>query len=77
MLDISSIYNEIKHFKLKSYSSPFPTLFVSAKDPDDACNLVIHNLINLLVEQDSSIFMRIICKRIRRYCKIDKIYILN
>lgn len=77
MLDISNIYIDIKHLNLKKYNSPFPTIFVTAKDPDDACNLVFNTLITLLIEQDSSIWMRIICKRLRRKCKIDKIYILN
>lgn len=77
MLDISNIYRDIKHLNLKKYNSPFPTLFVSAKDPDDACNLVINALIEIIIEQDSSINMRIICKKIRRKSKIDKIYILN
>lgn len=77
MLDISNIYVDIKHLKLKKYNSPFPTIFVSAKDPDDACYKVIQNLINLLMEQDNSIDMRIVCRKIKRESKIDKIYILN
>lgn len=77
MLDISNIYTDIKHLKLKKYDSPFPTIFVSAHDPDDACNLVINQLIKIIMDQDPSIKMRIVCKRLRRLCKIDKIYILN
>lgn len=77
MLDISNIYRHIRHLKLKKYNSPFPTIFVSAQDPDDACFTVINDLINILLNQDSSIEMRIICKKLRRSCKIDKIYILN
>lgn len=77
MLDISNVYQSIKHLNLKKYNSPFPTIFISANDPDDACNLVINNLIILIMKQEPSIQMRMICKRIRRECKIDKIYILN
>jgi len=77
MLDISNIYLNIKHLKLKKYDSPFPTIFISAKDPDDACYIIIRNLINLIMNQDPSIDMRLICKKIKRECKIDKIYILN
>lgn len=77
MLDISNVYREIKHLKLKKYNSPFPTIFVSARDPDDACNMVINQLIMIILNQDSSIKYRLICKKIRRECKIDKIYILN
>lgn len=77
MLDISNVYRDIMHLKLKKYDSPFPTIFISAKDPDDACNMVINNLMQIILDQDPSIKSRLICKRIRRECKIDKIYILN
>lgn len=77
MLDISNIYVDIKHLNLKKYSSPFPTIFLSAKDPDDACAMVFNELIKIIMDQDPSIKMRIICRRIKRICKVDKIYILN
>lgn len=77
MLDISNIYREICHLKLKKYDSPFPTIFVSAKDPDEACFICINDLIKIIIDQQPTIQMRIICKKLRRVCKIDKIYILN
>lgn len=77
MLDISNIFKDIKHLKLKKYDSPFPTIFVSASNPDDACYLVMLNLIEIILKQDSSAYMRLICKKIRKLSKIDKVYILN
>lgn len=77
MLDISSIFKDIKHLKLKPYDSPFPTVFITATDPDDACMLCLNKLIRIIIDQDPSIKMRIICRNIKRTCKIDKIYILN
>jgi hypothetical protein len=77
MLDISNVYKYIRHLNLKKYDSPFPTIFISAKDPDDACNMVINQLITTILNQEPTIKMRLICKKIRRECKIDKIYILN
>lgn len=76
MLDMSSVYPDIKHLKLKKYDSPFPTVFVSANDPDDACHLVIAQLLKIILDQDSSVIMRIVCRRIKKYVKIDKIYSL-
>jgi hypothetical protein len=76
MLDISSIYSKIKHLHLKSYNSPFPTIFISANDPDDACKTVFDQLITSIVFQDPSIKMRILCRKIKRQCRIDKIYLL-
>jgi hypothetical protein len=77
MLDISKIYRDINHLKLYKYNSPFPTIFLSATDPDDACNLAINNLIKIIIEQNNSIEIRIICRKIKRFCKIDKLYQLN
>lgn len=77
MLDISNIYRDIRHLNLKKYDSPFPTVFISAKDPDDACTTSISNLIKIIMDQEPTIKMRIVCKKLRRVCKIDKIYILN
>jgi hypothetical protein len=76
MLDISSIYSKIKHLYLKTYNSPFPTIFISADDPDEACRLVFDQLIKLIIDQDPSITSRILCRRIKSECRIDKIYIL-
>jgi hypothetical protein len=74
MLDISNVFSRIKHLFLKSYNSPFPTIFINAKDPDDACYIVLYDLLKILIKQNSSIEMRIICREIRRKSRIDKIY---
>ena len=76
MLDISNIYPQIRHLYLKGYGSPFPTLFITATDPDMACVDVINGLIKILLDQDPSISMRIICRKIRRESRIDKVYSL-
>lgn len=77
MLDISNIYAEIRHLNLKKYNSPFPTIFLTAKDPDDACALVFDLLIKIIMDQDPSIKMRIVCRKLKRVCKIDKLQTLN
>lgn len=77
MLDISRIYKDIQHLKLQKYNNPFPTLFITAQDPDDACFLILANLIKIIINQDPSIHSRILCQRLKKVCKIDKIYILN
>ena len=76
MLDISNVFNRIKHLSLRSYNAPFPTVFISATDPDEACRLALDELITIILHQDPSIKMRIICREIKRRCRIDKIYIL-
>lgn len=76
MLDISNIYPLIRHLHLRAYNSPFPTVFVTAADPDDACGDAIYGLIKILLDQDPSVDMRIICRKIRRESRIDKVYCL-
>ncbi len=76
MLDLSKIYNKIKHLNLKNYNKPFVTIFLSANDPDDACFLVLHTLIKIVLDQDPSIEMRVACRQIKRDARIDKIYLL-
>ena len=77
MLDISSIFGYIKHLHLRSYNSPFPTIFISASDPDDACCSVLDQLIKIIIDQDSTINTRILCRSIKKNCRIDKIYELG
>jgi hypothetical protein len=74
MIDISNVFSRIKHLFLKSYNSPFPTIFLSADDPDDACFTVLNDLIKIIMKQNSSIEMRIVCIEIRKKSRIDKIY---
>lgn len=77
MIDISSIFPYIRTLKLRSYNSPFPTIFLSAHNPDDACELVINQLVKIIIDQDPSINMRLICRRMKLESRIDKIYELG
>lgn len=76
MLDISNVFSKIRHLFLKSYNSPFPTIFVTASDPDEACFEALNGLINIIMNQNTSVEMRIVCRQIRRKSRIDKIYLL-
>jgi hypothetical protein len=74
MIDISNVFSKIRHLFLKSYNSPFPTIFITSSDPDEACFEVFNNLIKIIMNQNSSIDMRIACRQIRLKSRIDKIY---
>lgn len=76
MLDISNVFSRIRHLLLRSYNSPFPTIFITASDPDEACFEALNNLIKTIMKQNQSIEMRIICREIRRESRIDRIYLL-
>lgn len=74
MIDISNVFSKIRHLFLKSYNSPFPTIFITSSDPDEACFEVFNDLIKIIMNQNSSVEMRIICREIRKKSRIDKIY---
>lgn len=76
MLDISQVFNRIKHLSLRSYNCPFPTVFISAENPDEACRLAFDELITIIINQNPSMKMRIICREIKSKCRIDKVYVL-
>ncbi|NDD83987.1 hypothetical protein EBZ38_06880 [bacterium] len=72
-VDLSDLYLELKRFVLREYSLPFSLIFIEAEDPDDACNTILIKLIKLLMDQDPSINTRILCRKIKRHMRIDKI----
>lgn len=72
-VDLSNFHTQLKKFLLKEYNIPFALVFIEADDPDEACNTVINRLIKLLLDQDPSIDTRILCRRIKREIRIDKI----
>lgn len=76
MIDISNVFSKIRHLFLKSYNSPFPTIFITSTDPDEACFEVFNDLIKIIMNQNPSIEMRIICREIRKKSRIDRIYSL-
>jgi hypothetical protein len=72
-IDLSDLYIELKSFSLREYSLPFSLIFVEANDPDDACYTVLIKLMKLLMDQDPSLKTRILCKKIKKHMRIDKI----
>jgi hypothetical protein len=41
-------------FNLGEYNSPYPTIFVEAKDPDEACYNALYKLVEIILKQDDS-----------------------
>lgn len=72
-LDLSDIYLELQKLDLREYTKPFMFKFVEARDPDDACNLLIKFIIKEIMNKSRSLEARILCKKIRRLIRIDKI----
>ena len=53
-MDLSLVMTRLKKFKLYEYSSNFPTIFVDARNPDEACHLAYFRLVEILLKQDNS-----------------------
>ena len=65
--------SEIRRFDLGMFRLPESTIFIEAKDPDDAANTVKNELIKKILDQDTSVWTRILCRKIRRRMRIIKI----
>lgn len=72
-IDLADVHIELKRFLLREYSLPYSLIFIEADDPDDACYLALYKLIKLIMDQDPSIQTRILCKKLKKYIRIDKI----
>lgn len=53
-MDLSLVISRLNKFRLYEYSSSFPTIFVDARDPDEACHLAYFRLVEILLKQDNS-----------------------
>jgi hypothetical protein len=53
-MDLSLVLHMFKKFNLFEYQNPFPTIFVEAHNPDEACHLAYYGLAAIILKQDSS-----------------------
>jgi hypothetical protein len=72
-IDLSDFQVDLKRFLLREFSLPFSLVFIEENNPDDACYELVTRLITLILSQDHSIATRILCRRIRKNIRIDKI----
>lgn len=72
-IDLLEVYIELSNYNLRDFNKPFTLIFIEASDPDDACYRTIHKIINMLLKQDNSISTRILCRKIKKYIRFDKI----
>jgi hypothetical protein len=75
-IDFFDVYEDLIKFDLYEFHSPFTIIFIEALDPDDACNIAALRLMRMIMKQDASIQTRIICRKIRKHIRIDKVYAL-
>tara|TARA_Y100001938_G_C7864053_1_gene317036 strand:+ start:255 stop:506 length:252 start_codon:yes stop_codon:yes gene_type:complete len=72
-MDLSLVMSRLKKFRLQEYNDNFPTIFVEAKDPDEACYLAYYKLVEILLKQDNSKETSILAKSILHDIFIRKV----
>jgi len=72
-IDLLDLYSDLSNYDIREFNYPFILIFIEASDPDDACFMVINRIINAVLRKDSSVEARILCRKIRKYIRFDKI----
>ena len=76
-IDLSDHFHELLIlFSMREFTVPFFLYFIDAENPDDACFILYRRVINSILKEDDSIKTRILCRKIRRDMRVDKIYSL-
>ena len=75
LIDLSLVHGRLKQFRLYEYNSEFPTVFVEAKDPDQACYLAMFQLVEIILKQDSSSVTTKLTKDILYDVRINKVQV--
>lgn len=74
-IDLSDVYQELVKYSvhLIGYTIPFSLVFIEADNYDDACFVVVDRLIKYVLKKDKSIKSRILCRKIKRLTRINKV----
>tara|TARA_B100001778_G_C18244798_1_gene475065 strand:- start:326 stop:574 length:249 start_codon:yes stop_codon:yes gene_type:complete len=72
-LDLSDLQHDLAPLELTEYRLPFCMYFIEASDADEACYEILLRIMNKVLENGRTIKNRVICRKIRRYMRIDKI----
>jgi len=72
-IDLSDLYLEMEKYSLREYRLPFSLYILEAENPDDACAILLERVMTALLKVDSTMKTRILCRKVRRFMRIDKI----
>jgi|9_EtaG_2_1085328.scaffolds.fasta_scaffold37659_2 hypothetical protein len=72
-IDLLNVQRCLSKYTLREYSLPFSIYFIEAANPDDACHEIMKRLMRIIIKQDNSIEGRIVCRKIRRDIRIDRV----
>jgi hypothetical protein len=66
--------SRLKKFNLREFNSPYPVIFVEAKDPDDACYKCFCLFTENILKQDESKETAKLIKDILPDVRVTKVY---
>jgi hypothetical protein len=72
-IDLLNVQRCLSKYTLREYALPFSIYFIEASNPDDACHEIMKRLMKIILKQDNSIEGRIVCRKIRRDMRIDRV----
>ncbi|NBP00515.1 MAG: hypothetical protein EBU90_10405 [Proteobacteria bacterium] len=74
-IDLSDIYRDLIPYSIHliGYTFPFSLIFIEANDYDDACFIIVDRIIKQILSKSKSIKSRILCRKVKRFIRIDKI----
>ncbi len=72
-LDLSDLYTELSDYDLREYRLPFSLYILEADSPDDACYEILKRIQNSLMKQAQGVDTRVLCRKVRKLMRIDKI----
>ena len=72
-VDLVDLYPLLLGYDLRDYRLPFSLYILEADNADDACHEMMIRIMRALLKRDNSIETRVICRKIRRCMRIDKV----
>ena len=72
-IDLIDLQLDLLPYDLREYRLPFCLYFIEAENPDDACSTMMNRIMLAIMKIKPTIETRIICRKIRRHMRIDKI----
>tara|TARA_A100001201_G_C3990001_1_gene171292 strand:+ start:336 stop:584 length:249 start_codon:yes stop_codon:yes gene_type:complete len=76
MIDLADVFLDLEKYSLREYRQPFSLYILEADNPDGVCHEIMQRIMRAIIKEDASIDGRIMCRKIRKYLRIDRVEIL-
>ena len=73
-IDMTKVLKVMKEANIKSHSKSETTVWVEAKDPDEACDLAVRKVCNDIIKERSTTRHKDIARMVRRKASVSKVW---